>query len=212
MNLRETLDRLRQDQAASPRARAAIEATVDALRRNGATDQALGPGAAFPDFLLPDTEGRLVSRDDLLAGRAAVVTFFRGHWCPFCTATLGALLRSLPDFEEAGAGLAAITPETGGRARDARYPASTSYRILSDVDHGLAMACGVAIRVPEPYRELLSAHGLDLGERQGNAAWFLPVPATFVLDREGCVRWSFVDVDFTRRAEPADILRAIRAV
>ena len=71
------------------------------------------------------------------------------------------------------------------------------------------MACGVVFRAPEPYRRLLLSRGVDLAERQGHAGWFLPVPATFVLDRRGIVRWAFLDVDFTRRAEPDDILAAL---
>ena len=74
------------------------------------------------------------------------------------------------------------------------------------------MACGVVFRAPETYRRRLQARGVDLAERQGNAGWFLPVPASFVVDRSGIVRWAVMDVDFTRRAEPDDILGALAAL
>jgi peroxiredoxin len=53
---------------------------------------------------------------------------------------------------------------------------------------------------------------VDLAERQGHAGWFLPVPATFVVARGGVVRLAFMEIDFTRRAEPDDILAALAAL
>lgn len=210
--LREVLDETRRRGNAVAEVREAVAATLAELRRSDAAAHALAVGEPFPDFLLPDAEGRLVARADLLSAGPAVVTFFRGDWCPYCRAALDALEEALPEVEAAGATLAAITPETGGRALDAKRSHRARYRVLADVDHGLAMACGVAFRAPAAYRALLLRGGVDLAERQGNAAWFLPVPATFVLDRGGAVRWSFVDLDFTQRAEPADVVAALRAL
>ena len=84
--------------------------------------------------------------------------------------------------------------------------------VLSDVDCGVGLSCGVVFRAPEPYRQMLLTYGTDLAERHGNLAWFLPLPATFVLDQAGTVRWRFVTVDFAERAEPADILAALREI
>jgi peroxiredoxin len=212
MALREVLDETRRRYDAVPEVREAVAVTLAELRRTGAAAHALGAGQPFPDFLLPDAEGRLVDRDDLLAAGPAVVTFFRGDWCPYCRASLDSLEAALPDVEAAGATLAAVTPETGGRALGAKRRHRARYRVLADVDHGLATACGVAFRAPAAYRALLLRGGVDLAERQGNAAWFLPVPATFVLDRAGVVRWSFVDLDFTHRAEPAEMVAALRSL
>ena len=57
---------------------------------------------------------------------------------------------------------------------------------------------------------LLSRAGVDIGDRHGNGADFLPVPAAFILERDGRVAWRFIDVDFTRRAAPERILAALR--
>lgn len=212
MSLREKLDAERARRMAIPGVRDALTETLAELSRIGVGGTALRPGDPFPDFLLPDAEGRLVARDDLLAVGPAVVTFFRGEWCPYCRITLDALEAALPDILAAGATLAAITPETGGRALDMKRRHRAGYRVLADVDSGLAAACGVAFRVPRAYRHLLLRFGIDLAERQGNAAWLQPVPATFVLDRGGAVAWAHVDADFTRRAEPAEVVAALRAL
>lgn len=209
MRLFERLLAERRARMAAAEVRAAYDAAMAELRQTDFLAHALRVGDPFPDFLLPDAEGRLVSRDDLLARGSLVATFFRGTWCPYCAVTLDALEEALPRIEAQGATLAAITPETGGRALEMKRRHRAGYAVLADVDQGLAMACGVVFRVPEPYRRLLDRSGVDLAERQGNAAWFLPVPAAFVVDRRGVVRWRFVDVDFTRRAEPDDVVAAL---
>jgi peroxiredoxin len=190
----------------------AYAAMVTELGRAGVIENVLRVGDRFPDFLLPNAEGDLVALDDLLARGALVVTFFRGAWCPYCQMTLEALAAAMPKLRAAHATLVAVTPETGGRALAAKRAHGEGLEVLSDVDCGLALRCGVVFRAPEPYRSILLAYGTDLAERHGNAAWFLPLPATFVLDRGAVVRWRFVSVDFTERAEPADIMLALRKI
>ncbi len=211
-NLMDRLDALREKYASIADVHAAYDAMLEELRRTPFLDQALRVGDPFPDFLLPNAEGQLVARDDLFGRGPVVVTFFRGTWCPYCAVQLDALEEALPQIAAAGASLAAITPETGGRAAEAKAKHDVHYEILADVDQGLGMACGVVFRAPEPYRNMLRNRGVDLTERHGHGGWFLPVPATFVVNRDGVVRWAFMDVDFTRRAEPDDILAALAAL
>jgi peroxiredoxin len=212
MRLNEILDGLREDTAAQPAVYGATEAMFAELRRSGAVRHALSVGDPLPDFMLPDPTGSFVERDEILAEGPLVLTFFRGHWCSACSATVDAMLEALPAMREAGATLLAVTPETGGYAMRDQARTPPGLRILSDVDNGLALACGVAFRVPAHYRGMLAAHGVNLEERQGSTSWFLPIPATFVVDRTGIVRWSFVDVDFMRRADPAAVVEALRAL
>jgi len=71
------------------------------------------------------------------------------------------------------------------------------------------MAFGIVFRTPPLYVELLQQRGIDLAERSGNPAWLLPVPAAFVVGQDGVVLRSWVNVDFTQRAEPTEILDAL---
>ena len=174
--------------------------------------QALKAGDRMPDFLLPDADGHLVDSHDLLAEGPLVVTFVRGTWCPYCAATLDALEDVLPGIADAGGALVALTPETGGRAQELSRSRGLHTRVLADVDLVVAMAFGIVFRVPPLYSALLRSRGIDLAERSGNPAWFLPVPATFLVRRDGVIARSWVDIDFTRRAEPADVLDALRAL
>ena len=172
---------------------AAYEQMVQQVANNGFLDQVVREGAVFPDFMLPSAEGRLVALESVLARGPVVVSFFRGEWCPFCRIMLAALAEELPKIEAAGGTLLALTPETGGLALTMKTFHNARFEVLCDVDFGVGLAAG-----------------LNFPERHGNAAWCIPVPATFVLDRDGRVAWRFVDADFSHRAEPADIIAALR--
>ncbi len=212
MTLHDKLDAQRDRSAANPVWRATYEATVAELRRMGFLDQALRAGEQFPDFLLPSADERLVSLSDLLSRGPLAVTFIRGQWCPYCALTLAALEESLPDIHAAGGQLAAITPETGGRALAVTRQHGLHYDVLVDVDSGVGLNCGVVFHVPEPYRSSIARAGVDLADRQGNGGGLLPVPAVYVIDRTGLIVRDFMDVDFTRRPEPAEIVQALRGL
>jgi len=189
---------------------AAYEQILERLSHDGFLQNVLPEGAAFPDFMLPSAEGKLVSLDSRLAQGPVVVSFFRGEWCPFCRLMLAALTEALPEIEAAGATLMALTPETGGLALTMKTYHNARFDVLCDVDFGVGLAAGVVFRIPKLYRARCESSGLNFPQRHGNAAWCLPVPATFILTPDGKVAWRFVDVDFSHRAEPADIIAALR--
>ena len=208
MLLKERLDQQRSRMG--PAGRAAWQDLVDRLARAGVADRVLKSGATLPDFVLPNAEGRLVTSEELLARGPLVLTFYRGEWCPYCAMTLDALEAGLPEIEAAGGQLVALSPETGGRALELKRAHGLNYEILIDVDSGVALACGIALRMPDAYRKGVLLGGIDLAERQGNDGWFVPIPACFVIDRSGVIRTVFADPDFTQRPEPADIVAALK--
>lgn len=211
MFLRDTLASIRRARM-SGKVRAAYDEFLARLDAGQVAAHALKAGDAMPEFLLPNAEGRLVDSADLLAAGPVVVTFFRGDWCPYCAATLHALEATLPDLAEAGGALVAMTPETGGRALSMKRAYGLNYEVLADVDLEIAMAFGIVFRAPALYAALLRSAGIDLAERSGNPAWFLPIPATFLVRRDGIIARAWVNIDFSERAEPADVVQALRAL
>lgn len=191
---------------------AAYDEFLERLDAGQVADQALKPGDRMPDFLLPGAEGHLVASVDLLAAGPLVVTFFRGSWCPYCAATLDALEAILPELTRSGGTLVAMTPETGGRALGMKRKHGLHYEVLADVDLAIAMCFGVVFRAPPLYATLLRRAGVDLAALSGNPAWFLPIPATFLVRRDGVIDRTWVNVDFTQRAEPDEVLAALRAL
>jgi peroxiredoxin len=209
MSLEDELARIRVRNEADEKLQVAYQDLLARLGRAEIGTRALKPGEAMPAFILPDAEGRLVASDELLAKGALVVNFFRGNWCPYCLQTLQALETALPEIEASGGRLVALTPDTGRYLGDTKRQQRLSYEILSDVDGAVGLQFGVLFRAPTTYREVLTGYGIDLAERHGNEGGFIPLPATFVVDRAGVVRYAFVDIDFTHRAEPAEIVAAL---
>jgi peroxiredoxin len=180
------------------------------LRNTGVASHALKIGDDSPDFLLPDADGRLCSSEQLRRNGPLVLSFFRGGWCPFCTAELCALQAAKDEIESVGATLAVVTPETRYFPRLLKRSLGLDLRVLSDVDHGVAMSYGLLFRVPEEAKAHYSGLGFDFGARHGSSTWMLPIPATYVIDAEGRIRSAFVEPDFTIREEPAHILASLR--
>ena len=192
--------------------KAAYDEFLERLDAGQVAAEACKPGDVMPAFLLPNAEGRLIDSRDLLAQGPLVVTFFRGGWCPYCSATLEALEMVLPELSRTGGTLVAMTPETGGRALAMKHDCNLHYEVLVDVDLAVAMAFGIVFRTPPLYIELLRRRGVDLAERSGNPAWLLPVPAAFLVGVDGIVLRSWVNVDFTQRAEPTEILKTLSSL
>jgi peroxiredoxin len=209
MSLEEELSRLRAESLTDEKLQRAYQDLLARLGRAETGERALKLGDRMPSFLLPDAEGRLVASDELLAQGPLVVNFFRGNWCPYCLKTLKALEDWLPKIDAAGGRLVALTPDTGRHLTDTKRVQRLSYEILSDVDGAVGLQFGVLFRAPAAYRELLAGYGIDLAERHGNDGGFIPLPATFVVDPAGIVRYAFVNIDFTRRAEPSAIVAAL---
>lgn len=212
MSLRDKLELQSQESARrfGPNVVRLFENFIEALRTTGLTRSSLKQGDRIPDFMLPDARGRLVSSRELLERGPIILGFFRGDWCPYCNLELEALQDSLGAIEECGAILVAVTPDTGAAFAAPHKRHALSFTILSDADNGLALQFGVAYRVPDSIRQLYLQIGLDLSARHGNVAWFLPIPATYIVDRHGIIRHADLDVDFRRRMEPAAIVDLLR--
>jgi peroxiredoxin len=212
MTLEEELQEIRDAARADEKLQAAYEDLVGRLDRAETAQRALKIGDHMPSFVLPNAEGRLIVSDELLARGPLVVSFFRGNWCPYCRKALKALEGALPRIESARGQLVALTPETGRHLTDTKKGQRLSYEILSDLDGAVGLQFGVLFRAPAAYRAVLAGFGIDLAERHGNEAWFIPMPASFVIDRSGIVRYAFVDVDFTHRAEPREIIAVLQSL
>jgi peroxiredoxin len=174
--------------------------------------QALHAGDRLPDFTLPNADGGIVSSASLLARGPLVLSVFRGGWCPFCTLELKALAQAHGEIERSGAGLVAVSPDTGTPLARAIQDNRLGFEVLSDVDQGLALALGILFRVPEELRQAYLRIGLDLGVRHGNPSseWLLPLPATYIVDRDGVIQHAELNPDFTKRMAPERIVEFVK--
>lgn len=182
------------------------------LRARKVGSQAPRLNDRFPDFMLPDTQGRHVALAELTGRGPVVLSFLRGRWCPYCAQELTAWHDAMPRLEAEGGTFVAISAETGGLAEDFRCEIAPGAKMLCDVDHGLAMMLGLAFPIGEDLHRRFVDAGLDLATIFGNSGRILPVTATYVIDTDGIVRFAFVDVDFRVRADPAVVIAVVEAL
>jgi peroxiredoxin len=211
-HLTKTLDQVRNELVAgfSDTEREAYIYLVDWLRKTDVASRALKVGDTAPEFLLPDAHGRLHSSEHLRGEGPLVVSFYRGGWCPFCNAELRALQAFKAEFDSLKANLVVLSPETRDLPRQLKCQLKLDLTMLADVDYGVAISYGVLFRVPDETKTHYARLGYDFGHRHGATEWMLPIPATYVIDKDGIVRGAFVEPDFTIRQEPSDILNKVR--
>lgn len=186
-----------------------VDRMVDRLRSSGAGETAPAPGEPMPWFLLPDQDGRLVGLGDLLAKGPVVVSFHRGHWCPYCRINADALARIEPEVAAHGGQIVAITPELEEFTKELQSDARAGFPILTDLDNGYALELNLVIWINDEKRQVMTRAGWEIPPYQGNKGWMLPIPATFVVGTDGRVKARFVDPDYRKRMDVEDILGAL---
>ena len=209
MTLADELAQARARSRASAEQRQIFARATEDLRATGITGEALGVGEMAPDFTLPAADGRMVSLEGLIAGGPAVIVFYRGGWCPYCNITLVGFQRVLPEIERRGARLIAVSPERPEHAANTRRNGALGFEVLSDPDGRVARLFGLWFTLPDDLAHTYRALGIDLPARNGNNSWALPMPATYVVGRDGVVAYAFVEADYTQRAEPAEVIAAL---
>ncbi len=184
---------------------------IEALRLTGIVQRAAKPGDAFPAAKLLDAHGAPFDLAALLARQPAIVTFYRGGWCPYCNLELRAFQKALPQIEAAGAALVAVTMELPDHSLSTVEKNDLAFPVLSDPGGALAAALGIRFTLSETVRPFYEKAGHALPDRHGDGAWTLPLPATFVVARGGAIRAAFVEPDYRRRTDPAAALAMLGA-
>ena len=162
-------------------------------------------------FELPNQEGETVSLDSLLINDPVVLTFYRGDWCPYCNLQLRALQARLDEMQALGASLVAISPQVPDQSLTKSKISQMNFTVLSDQNASVASQYGVAWEVPE----FLLSHmrvdrNLDLAKINNGNTHVLPIPATFILDKNGTIVWTYVNVDYRTRSEPQEIIEQLQ--
>ena len=187
----------------------AVDRLVARIHENGGGENAPRPGDPMPPFVLPDVTGRLIDLKSLLEKGPVAVMFYRGHWCPYCRLNVRAVIQALDQIKALGGQVVAIMPEVQQFAEKFKSDADVPFPVLTDLDNGYALSLNLAIWLGTEIQRLLSYQ--DMKNFQGNDAWVLPIPATFVVGRDGLVRARFVDPDFRKRMEIDDLIAALKS-
>ncbi len=184
---------------------------VEELKQSGITERALRSGDKAPSFELTDHNGKLVRSSDLLAGGPLIVCFLRGRWCPFCVGQMEAMNAIYPQIRESGASLVGISPQTVHQSDLMADQHKLRFPLPSDAGNKVAHEFGLAYRVPDYQQEIYRRVFVNLPFVNGDDGWELPIPATYVLARDGTVLFASANPDYTDRPEPGDILSLLFA-
>ena len=213
--LQEKLDARSKEAAATgdPAVRTEFAKGIEAVAESGIVDKAIKVGDKAPDFTLKNASGKKVTLGTLLKDGPVVLTWYRGGWCPYCNIALQALQKELPEIKKAGATLVALSPELPEKALSTLEKNELDFEVLSDISHGVAKKYGIVFELTPEVRKLYKDF-FDLTEFNGADAGdtTLPLAATYVIDTDGTVKWAFLDADYRKRAEPADVTAAVKTL
>ncbi|OIR05111.1 putative peroxiredoxin bcp [mine drainage metagenome] len=184
---------------------------TEELKASGIENRALRVGDRMPDFELPDQHGVLRRFSDYLKKAPVVLSIYRGGWCPYCNLEMKALAAAQLEIERHGALLVGMAPELPDKALETAANNGASFDILSDSGNRVSERLGLVFTLHEALRPIYERFGLDIPAYNGDRTFKLPMPATYVVDRDGTIVHAFVDADYTRRLEPAEILRVLAA-
>jgi peroxiredoxin len=204
MSLKAQLDACRRAFEANtlPNVVAALESSVAELVQTGLVRQALKAGEVAPMFRLRSRNGDFVSLSEVLDRGPAVISFFRGGWCPFCRLELQALTQARAEIERFGATLIGLSPLPNAESY-------SSFLILTDPGCRIAARYRIAFTVAPQFRPAYLALGYPERSEKGPDRWVLPLPVMYIIDRNGIVVLSYVDADYTTRVEPTEIAVAL---
>ena len=214
MSLTETL----ANKNAESRARIPSEAleimdrATNSLKDAHILNNAIKVNDTFPNAVLKNINGNSKGIDGLKGKKATIISFYRGGWCPYCNIELQALQAALPEFNELGANLIAITPETPDNSLSTSEKNALSFEVLSDIDNTFAREIGLVFKMPKELQEVYSKFGIDVKKHNQNDDYELPIAATFVIDNNNAVKYAYTNEDYTKRADINEIKSALKSL
>ena len=184
---------------------------VDDVANSGITATAKQKEDQFLDFSLPNATGKTIQLSEVLAEGPVVLTWYRGGWCPYCNLQLRALQQSLPEINAQGAQLIALTPELPDNSLNTQEKNELTFEVLTDQDNAVAREYGLVFKLT-PEVSVYYKDAFDLEVYNGNTSDELPLAATYVIGQDGTIQYAFLSADYRERAEPADLIKALKSL
>jgi peroxiredoxin len=159
-----------------------------------------------PVFTAKNQQGKSISLAKELMKGPVVLVFYRGQWCPYCNRQLKKLEDSLSLITAKGATLIAVTAEKPENINKTIEKTKASYAILFDDGLKIMKSYDVAYAVDDKTIEKYKGYGIDFNEVNGSNGAYLPVPALYVINKDGIIVFKHFDPNYTKRASVQDIL------
>lgn len=177
------------------------------LKSLGLEAQTLPIGQVFPDFKLFNTLNQPIELRELLKKGSVILAFFRGNWCPYCNLELKTLQDRLHELK--GATLVAISPQMPMYNEELKNKHALGFDVLTDPDNSLAKQLGISFSLQDFVLPIYQNLGITLSTYNGNDHNELPIPAVFVVDPTGVVRYKFVDANYMNRVDVSELVKTM---
>jgi len=187
-----------------------LNATAD-LEKASISANSLKVGSLAKPFTLPNALGNDTSLDTLLENNEyLVLNFYRGAWCPYCNMELKALQDMNDEFKKVDAKIVAISPQTPDASLSTQEKNDLTFEVLSDEHNVIAKEYGLVFSLAEELRPIYTKFGIDIPTSNDDDSYELPMPATYLINKNKDILYSFIDEDYTKRCEPQIILDIIQ--
>jgi peroxiredoxin len=163
-----------------------------------------------PEFKGTDQSGVPVSLKELRKKGPVVLIFYRGNWCPYCNKELKRFQDSLDLITQKGAQVVAITPEGSDGISKTVTKTGAVFPILSDADMKVSKSYAVAYNVDDRTLGRYKNAGIDLLAINGQKQAQLPVPAVYIINKEGSITFRYFDEDYRKRVSVKEILSELK--
>ena len=164
-------------------------------------------GDKAPSFAAKDQNGKVIKSKQILKEKELILVFYRGQWCPYCNRHLMHLEENIEKFTQAGAQLVAISPELPSEIDKTLEKTKSSYPILFDKDSKIMKKFGVDFVLDKKTQKRYKKYGVDLEKANGNSSQTLPVPATYVIGKDGKIKYMHFDPKYSNRSTAEEILK-----
>jgi len=182
---------------------------IGRMKEENLAKTAIKTGAIIPpNAELTNVTGEVENIYDIIDS-PTIITFYRGSWCPYCNLELKAYQNILPQIKEKGAKLIAISPELPDNSLTFKEKLELEFGVYSDVNNEFAKKLGLVFVLEDKIKALQKELGMDVDALNGNTSGELPFAATLIVDKTGKVTYTFVDENYTKRAEPSEILKEL---
>lgn len=186
-----------------------LQANLD-LSETGIRENIVSVGEIFPKATLEDSQGNEVDLNKTLANTMSVITFYRGGWCPYCNLELKSYQERLSEFQKLWVQIIAISPEKPEIATQTIQKDAISFPVLSDVWNILAKKLKLSFNLKDAIIDIYKKFGIDVEKHNGDTLFELPLPATYIVDKNGKIIFAQADTDYTKRTDPDEILEILK--
>lgn len=172
------------------------------LKASGIEQKAIQKGVKAPSFLIA---GKNIS--EYYKEKPVILKFYRGSWCPYCLKELKAYNKEIKTLRAKGYQVLFLTPDTDKEIKKLIKKNSLDLRIYSDKENKIAKKFGLAFKLSDELVKVYKGFGIDLNSAQDNENNELPMPGTYVINKEGKITYAFIDADYKKRIYPQELLK-----